>query len=187
MRHMPANLVHSARLGLDLGQRITGRRIAAHGVRELDVRQAPEVCDRLSRVFAGLLDERGIDAARFRQDAARDGEVGFFYAPLSERLGERARSAGIEGKNKHPRRAPVEAMRRINPATKLVSKETEARALVARRGGSMNDKAARLGDHGEEGVLVEELDHEGGLVRGRARAPSLDTKMGQGLECAVRA
>lgn len=187
MRHVPANLVHPARLGRDLGKRIPGRRIAAHGIRELDVREAPEIRDRRGRVFAWLLDERGVDAPRFRDDAARDGEVCFLYAPLGERLGKSARRAGIKREDEHARGAPIEPVRRINPPIKLVSKEAQARALVARGGRSMDDEAARLGDDGEEGVLIKELDHGRRLFCWARAGASLDTKMGQGLECDARA
>jgi hypothetical protein len=186
MRHVPADLVHSAGLGLDLGERVPGCGVAAHGVGELDVREAPEIRDGLGRVLAGLLNEGGVDSSRLGQDAAHDGEVRFFYAPLGERRGEGPRHGGVEGKDEHARGAAVEAVNRVNPAIELVSKEAQARPRVARLRRSMHDEAAWLRDDGDEGVSVKELDHErSGLGRG-ARAGAV-AGHGNGAEATLTA
>jgi hypothetical protein len=84
----------------------------------------------------------------------------------------------IKGKDEDARRAPVEAMDRIDPAAELVAKEAQAGGLVGRRLGAVNDEAARLGYCGEEGVLVKEIDHGSGGARG---ALWLDMEIGRRL------
>lgn len=159
MRHMPANLVHAPGLGLDFGERVARRRIAAHRVGELDMREAPKMGEGLGRVFSGLFNEGSVDAPSLGEDAARDSEVCLFYAPLGKGVGEGPGRAGIEGKNEDTRGAPIEAMDRIDPAAELVAEEAQAGGPIGGRLGAVDDEAAWLGDRGEEGVLVKELDH----------------------------